>query len=172
MFTSQDLTLAEEIITACRDRSIGLTTVESCTGGLISALLTSVSGSSSVIHSNLVTYANEAKTHFAHVSPDIIKAHGAVSEETVCAMAEGGLKSLQSFKAFSQHISLAVTGIAGPGGGTYDNPVGTVWHGIACDWPGETKCFIQCYSGDRMNIRLSAMREILVQALEIINLQA
>lgn len=94
---------------------------ESCTGGLIAATMTSIPGSSQWFDCGLVTYSNDAKQRFLGVSAQILIQFGAVSQETVQAMAEGILQRSQA------HFSLAVSGIAGPGGGSKEKPVGTVW---------------------------------------------
>lgn len=98
---------------------------ESCTGGLITAALTSVSGSSNVVDMGICTYANSAKTQLVGVPPSILKRHGAVSPHTAIFMARGMLKVADS------DIALSVTGVAGPTGGTKRAPIGTVWCGLA-----------------------------------------
>jgi nicotinamide-nucleotide amidase len=102
-----------------------LAVAESCTGGLISHMMTNVAGSSEYFLFSGVVYANEAKMNILGVSPDILDAHGAVSEETVTAMAEGARK------AAGATYGIATSGIAGPGGGTDEKPVGTVCVGLA-----------------------------------------
>lgn len=97
-----------------------IVTVESCTGGLISSALTDVPGSSEAVHGGFVTYANEAKERMVGVPADLLEAHGAVSEPVARAMAEGALRTADAA------IAIAVTGIAGPGGGTEGKPVGLV----------------------------------------------
>lgn len=117
---------AEKILTAARKKKLKIVTAESCTGGLISALFTEVPGSSSVFDRGFVTYSNEAKMENIGVPSDLIEGHGAVSEEVSRAMAAGAL--IHS----SADISISVTGIAGPGGGSSGRPVGTVH--MACGW--------------------------------------
>lgn len=168
MFSNNDITLVTKIVSLCSRHAIGLTTIESCTGGLISALLTSVSGSSSIIHSNIVTYANAAKIHYAHVDKEMLKIHGAVSTEIAQAMAEGGLAELIKFKAHTHQLALSVTGIAGPGGGTDAKPVGTVCFGMAASWldnPTSEQCH---FDGDRQEIRLQATHHSLLGAERIL----
>jgi nicotinamide-nucleotide amidase len=97
-----------------------IATAESCTGGLVSALLTEIPGSSAVVERGFVTYSNEAKSDMLGVSADVIARHGAVSEPVARAMAEGALTRSRA------DVAVAITGIAGPGGGTADKPVGLV----------------------------------------------
>ena len=117
--------LAIALLEACQEHSIMLATAESCTGGLIIAALTDIAGSSAVVDRGFITYSNEAKMEMLGVSKATIEAHGAVSRETVLEMAAGALTHSQA------KISLAVTGIAGPSGGSAEKPVGLVWFGIA-----------------------------------------
>lgn len=100
-------------------------TAESCTGGLIAATLTEIAGSSSVVDRGFVTYSNEAKTDMLGVPADVINAHGAVSEPVARSMAEGALVRSQA------DITISVTGVAGPGGGSAEKPIGTVHFGCA-----------------------------------------
>ncbi|EJF80666.1 competence/damage-inducible protein CinA domain [Bartonella sp. DB5-6] len=116
---------AREVLTACRQKGLLLTTVESCTGGLIAANLTTIAGSSDVFDCGFVVYSNESKTHLVGVCTELIKNYGAVSKEVALAMAEGGLKHSQA------GIAIAVTGIAGPGGACLDKPRGLVHFAIA-----------------------------------------
>ena len=111
---------AGKLISLCRERNIVLATAESCTGGLIAALLTEVPGSSAVLDRAFVTYSNAAKTQMLGVSAKTIESHGAVSNEVALAMVEGALNRSAA------DIAVAVTGIAGPDGGTGDKPVGLV----------------------------------------------
>jgi len=113
------------VIRLLREKGLKLATAESCTGGLIAHRLTNVPGSSEVFTHGWITYANEAKTDQLGVPAEIISSHGAVSEETARAMAEGALI------AGNADLSLAITGIAGPTGGTEDKPVGTAWLALA-----------------------------------------
>jgi nicotinamide-nucleotide amidase len=113
------------VIRLLREKGLKIATAESCTGGLISHRLTNVPGSSEVFTHGWITYANEAKTGQLGVPAEIISMHGAVSEETARAMAEGALI------ASNADLALAITGIAGPTGGTEDKPVGTAWLALA-----------------------------------------
>lgn len=117
--------LAINFIAACRNAGIMAATAESCTGGMIAAAITDIAGSSDVLDRGFVTYSNQAKMEMLGVSRQTLEIHGAVSHETVLEMAEGALARSHS------GIALAVTGIAGPGGGSAEKPVGLVWFGVA-----------------------------------------
>jgi len=127
-----------------------LATAESCTGGWIAKLLTDIAGSSAWFERGLVTYSNAAKTQLLGVPAGIIEVHGAVSEATVRAMAEGALNVSDA------EAALAVSGIAGPGGGSPEKPVGTVW----LAWAGkgrETEARRFLFPGDREAVRRQAV---------------
>ncbi len=118
---SQALTSrATALIDLCRRKRLMLATAESCTGGLIAGLITSVPGSSDVLDCGFVTYSNAAKTRMIGVPAELITRHGAVSEQVARAMAEGALENSEA------QIAISVTGVAGPGGGTAAKPVGLV----------------------------------------------
>jgi nicotinamide-nucleotide amidase len=117
--------LANALLQACQQRGIMLATAESCTGGMIIAALTDIAGSSAVVDRGFITYSNEAKMEMLGVSAATLEAHGAVSRETVLEMAAGALARSRA------GLALAVTGIAGPGGGSAEKPVGLVWFGVA-----------------------------------------
>ena len=123
MFDQQTLDRAETVIRQATAKSVVIATAESCTGGMIAAALTEIAGSSAVLDRGFVTYSNEAKTEMLDVSAQVIASHGAVSEETARAMAQGAVHNSRA------GISVSVTGIAGPGGGTAEKPVGLVWFG-------------------------------------------
>jgi nicotinamide-nucleotide amidase len=116
--------LARQFLQACKARGILVATAESCTGGGIIALLTDMPGSSAMVDRGFVTYSNEAKMDMLGVRPETLEAHGAVSAETVGEMAAGALRNSRA------GVTLAVTGIAGPDGGSPGKPVGLVWFGI------------------------------------------
>lgn len=124
-FDPATLELARDLLAACRAAGLTLGTVESCTGGLVSGALTAIPGSSDVVMAGLVTYSNAAKTELAGVPAELVARHGAVSVEVARAMAEGGRSRL------GVDVCLAVTGIAGPGGGTKAKPVGLVHFAVA-----------------------------------------
>jgi nicotinamide-nucleotide amidase len=117
--------LARQVLAACEERGIMLATAESCTGGMIAAALTDIAGSSTVVDRGFVTYSNEAKTEMLGVRPETLEAHGAVSRETALEMAAGALANSRA------GIAVSVTGVAGPGGGSAEKPVGLVWFGLA-----------------------------------------
>ncbi len=112
--------LAEQVLQKARGLGLKIATAESCTGGLVAAALTSIAGSSDVFDRGFVTYSNEAKAEMLGVNSALIEKHGAVSEEVAVAMAACALKGSRA------QISVAVTGIAGPGGGSAEKPVGLV----------------------------------------------
>jgi nicotinamide-nucleotide amidase len=116
---------AATLLDLLRARELKLATAESCTGGLIAAILTEVPGSSDVFERGFVTYSNEAKAEMLGVPAALIKEHGAVSEEVARAMAEGALRNSRA------DIAVSVTGVAGPGGGTEAKPVGLIHFGAA-----------------------------------------
>jgi len=117
--------LARTVLAACEARGIMLATAESCTGGMIIAALTDIAGSSSVVDRGFITYSNDAKMEMIGVQPSTLAIHGAVSEATAREMAQGALARSKS------GIAVAVTGVAGPSGGTPEKPVGLVWFGVA-----------------------------------------
>lgn len=116
---------ATAVLAALRAAGIMVATAESCTGGLIAGALTEIAGSSDVVDRGFVTYSNEAKTEMLGVSAELIGTHGAVSEPVARAMAEGALARSRA------GVTVSVTGVAGPGGGSVEKPVGTVWFGAA-----------------------------------------
>lgn len=117
--------LAGRLVQRCADLGLSLVTAESCTGGMIAQRITSVAGSSSVFWGGFVTYSNQAKTSVLGVSEDLLNAYGAVSEQVVVEMARGALRLSDA------DLGVSVSGIAGPGGGTTEKPVGTVWISVA-----------------------------------------
>jgi len=146
--------LAEAVLTACRDKGMKLATTESCTGGMVAAALTDIAGSSDVVERGFVTYSNEAKSELLGVAHALIAAHGAVSAEVAAAMAEGALARAPV------DLSVAITGVAGPGGGSVSKPVGLVWfastrHGT------KTMTETHIFPGDRAAVRLAATRRAL-----------
>lgn len=113
--------LEQEIGELLKAKKLSLSTAESCTGGGIAALITSVPGSSDYFNGGIVAYSNEVKMSLLHVSAETLENYGAVSRETVTEMAKGAMKTLKT------DCAVATSGIAGPGGGTPEKPVGTVW---------------------------------------------
>ena len=123
--TRENKILAKAVVEECANQQAMIATAESCTGGLISAALTDVSGSSAIFDRGFTTYSNQAKEELLGVSKSLLEKYGAVSAEVAEAMAIGALKrSLAT-------VTVSVTGIAGPSGGTAEKPVGLVWFGLA-----------------------------------------
>lgn len=159
MFPETIETLTRLVIDRLTERRMMLVTAESCTGGLIVGALTEIAGSSSAIHGGFVTYANQAKHQMLGVPSDMLVEFGAVSEQVARAMAEGALETS------STDIAIAVTGVAGPGGGTDEKPVGLVH--FACATPHKT-IHISRELGDigRTQIRLATVEQALRLVLE------
>lgn len=130
MFDKEITGRAIAVLEACRAKGLTVATVESCTGGLVSGALTAIPGSSDVVAGGLVTYSNAAKSALAGVPSPLIAEHGAVSEPVARAMAQGGRERLES------SLAVAITGVAGPGGGSTVKPVGLVH--FACASPAGT----------------------------------
>ena len=142
---------------ALRTRGWMLATAESCTGGLIAAACTDLAGSSDWFERGFVSYSNAAKTALLGVPPALIAVHGAVSEPVARAMAAGALARSPA------QLSLAVTGIAGPTGGSADKPVGTVWFGWCVG--GQTHAERQHFDGDRAAVRAQTVTHALRRLL-------
>ena len=140
-----------DVLTALQGKT--LVTAESLTGGGIGGALTSVSGSSAVYKGGIISYTNEVKHRILGVPQNILDQHGAVSEPVARAMAEGVRKLLEA------DVAVSVTGLAGPGGDEYGNPVGTVFVGYSDVHLTEVKCFL--FSGDRESIRKQTAEEAL-----------
>ena len=154
MFDPDLIQAAAALLAECRSRGLMLATAESCTGGLIAGVLTEVAGSSDVLDRGFVTYSNDAKSDMLGVPPELIEANGAVSGPVAASMAGGAL--LRSRAA----LTVAVTGVAGPGGGSEGKPVGTVWFGLAGHGaPPSTEC--QVFPGNRTAIRWATVEHAL-----------
>ncbi|WP_152048208.1 CinA family protein [Aureimonas psammosilenae] len=123
--TKETSVLASRLVALLIERKLVIATAESCTGGMIAAALTDIPGSSAILDRGFVTYSNAAKTEMIGVPADLILRHGAVSAEVAVAMAEGALACSKA------DLAVAVTGVAGPGGGSTEKPVGLVHFGIA-----------------------------------------
>jgi nicotinamide-nucleotide amidase len=159
-FTHEQIALARRVLARCRERGERLVTAESCTGGLIAACLTEIAGSSEVFDRGFVTYDDRAKRALLGVSAADLERSGAVSEVVARAMAAGALVDANAQR------SVAVTGIAGPGGGTADKPVGTVHIASACA-SGAIAHERHLFAGDRSAVRaatLSAALSLLLRA--------
>jgi len=149
IFGGRDDTYPLVVGRALREAGLTLGVAESCTGGLVGAMLTSVPGASDYLLFDAVTYANAAKESVLGVSPDTLRAHGAVSEEVAAEMAEGALRIAGA------DLAVAITGIAGPGGGSPEKPVGTVCFALARRG-AETFTHRRRIPGDRDRIRTLA----------------
>lgn len=146
MFSQEITTKAHDILRTLRERNYKLVSAESCTGGLLSAALTEIPNSSEVFERGYVTYSNESKIELLTVPTFFIEDFGAVSHQTAVAMAEGALLMSRA------DISISITGVAGPDGGTDKSPVGTVY--IATAYTGhESICEMHSFSGSRHTIR-------------------
>jgi nicotinamide-nucleotide amidase len=143
-----------------RAKAWRLVTAESCTGGLIAAACTAVAGSSDWFERGFITYSNEAKHESIGVDAALIAAHGAVSGEVAKAMAEGALVHSQA------QIAVAVTGVAGPGGGTRAKPVGTVWLAV-CRAGVDTHVELLNLQGDRAAIREATVHAALQRLIDV-----
>ena len=151
MDTSTSLPLVTQLAQALAGRGWMMTTAESCTGGLIAGACTELAGSSLWFDRGVVTYSNEAKVDLLGVPAELIAQHGAVSEPVAMAMAQGALAKSQA------QIAVAVTGVAGPGGGSPDKPVGTVWLAWACH-DGLVQAERHVFGGDRAAVRSATVR--------------
>ena len=153
---------AATLLAACRAKGHTIVTAESCTGGLVAAILTEVPGSSDVFERGFVTYSNLAKTEQLGVPPELIEEHGAVSKVVAHAMALGALARS------SADLAVAVTGVAGPGGGTAAKPIGLV-HFAAVRRGGETRHIARRFQDDgRSAIRLGAAEQALMLLQELV----
>ena len=154
MFPDNLIALAREVIDGCKRESLRVATAESCTGGLIAGCLTAVSGASDVLQHGIVTYSNPAKNRFLGVPEKMLEEFGAVSEEVARAMSEGALR------AEDTDITVSVTGIAGPGGGSEEKPVGLVHISVARTG-FEILHERHVFAGDRNEVRLQTIEAAL-----------
>ena len=152
--------LCEQVAQALLARNWRLATAESCTGGMIAAACTDLSGSSQWFDRGFVTYSNEAKQEMLGVDPALIARQGAVSEVVARAMAFGAVRHAQA------QASVAVTGIAGPTGGSLDKPVGTVWFAFQVD--GRLSSEMRRFDGDRAAVRSATVEHALRRLLELV----
>ncbi|MDH5773093.1 MAG: CinA family protein [Rhodospirillaceae bacterium] len=142
--------MVEDLIAVCREKKIKLALAESCTGGLVAGCITSVSGSSDIFDRGFVTYSNQAKIEMLGVSESTLEKFGAVSEETAIAMAEGAIKKSGG------ELALSITGIAGPGGGSEEKPVGLVHIAVARK-NTTTRSERHIFKGNRDRVRIQAV---------------
>ncbi len=154
--------LARELGTLLGERGWRMASAESCTGGWIAQSMTAIAGSSDWFEAALVTYSNAAKVSMLGVPAMTIEAHGAVSEATALAMASGAIATV------GVEVAVAVTGVAGPGGGSEDKPVGTVWFGFAVDGQA-TRAVVQHFPGDRREVRARTVAYALSYLIETLS---
>ena len=153
--------LAAKLGASLTNKKLWITTAESCTGGGISYALTDMAGSSAYIDRCFVTYSNEAKHELLGVNTEVLKQFGAVSKETVEQMVTGAMQ------AANADVGIAVSGIAGPGGGSVEKPVGTVWVAIKIlDKLSVNHCL---FAGNRAEVRLQVIEYSLEKTIELIN---
>ena len=156
------LEITSELILNSKQKGFRIATAESCTGGLIAGSLTSISGSSAVFECGFITYSNNSKIKILGVLPGDIDKFGAVSETVVCQMAEGAMKNS------SAQLTVAVTGVAGPDGGSLEKPVGTVFVASAC--LGRKTLYERfLFEGDREKVRLDTVLAALKMMLKQLN---
>lgn len=152
--------LEEQLVELLCKRHYTVTTAESCTGGMIAGTIVNVAGASDVLNEGYITYSNEAKKHLVNVSAQSLKSYGAVSEQVAKEMAEGAAK------AASSNMALSATGIAGPGGGTEEKPVGLVY--IGCHLNGQTVVKKYLFHGSRLENRMHTVEEALKLAIAML----
>lgn len=153
--------LAAQLADVLRARGMRVATAESCTGGLVAAAITSIAGSSEWFERGFVTYSNDAKCEMLGVSPDLIAAHGAVSEAVARAMAQGAMAKSGA------DCALSVTGVAGPGGGTRGKPVGMVCFGWSLR-AGAPIVATRHFAGDRSAVRAGAVEVSLAGLIRLV----
>jgi nicotinamide-nucleotide amidase len=153
VYGEDETDLAEIVLQQCRERSLRIAVAESCTGGLLGARLTSVPGSSDVFHGGVIAYDDDVKVEQLGVDPATLRTHGAVSEQVAREMALGIARLMRT------QVGIAITGIAGPGGGTAEKPVGLVW--IAASIDGTLRTSHRVYPGNRQEIRERAAQAAL-----------
>ncbi len=152
--------MIEELIDKLRCQGLTLSTAESCTGGAIAATVTSVAGASDVFLGGIVSYSNEAKENLLGVSDQTLRIHGAVSQQTVRQMVEGACRALHT------DCAVATSGIAGPGGGTPQKPVGTVW--MAWKTPTGVITELHHFPGSRAEVVAAAKAKAIARLTELI----
>jgi nicotinamide-nucleotide amidase len=174
VFESDNVKQAQRLMQCLNDRGMMMVTAESCTGGLIAALMTELPGSSTVFDRSFVTYSNAAKSAMLDVTVQCLADHGAVSRETALAMADGALKHSRAVPAKAM-LAVAVTGVAGPSGGSVAKPVGLVHIAAAMtsvsDQSQRAPLHRECRFGDlgRDAIRMTSVRQAIDLALALID---
>lgn len=152
--------LAQELLKIFLPHGLRLVTAESCTGGMVAAAITDMPGSSKFFECGFVTYSNQAKQDMLGVPAEIIENYGAVSEQCAAVMAAGALRNTHA------DISVSITGIAGPDGGSDEKPVGLVY--LAVTYKGKTKVMSHNFEGDRSAIRKQAVESALAMLIEVV----
>ena len=160
--------LAKTLLELLENQNVMIATAESCTGGMIAATLTDIAGSSAVVDRGYVTYSNAAKQDMLGVQAELITRHGAVSEDVVRAMAASAVNKIDHDGG---KIAIAVSGIAGPGGGTDEKPVGLVWFGCASRIGNKLTIIAekQIFKGDRIDVREAATQHGLSMMIEMVS---
>jgi nicotinamide-nucleotide amidase len=165
--------IVQQLATKLQSQGLLLTTAESCTGGMIAAACTDLAGSSAWFDRGFITYSNDAKTAMLGVSSSMIRRHGAVSEEVAHAMVSGAVRVIADSVAgrpypagLTGHIAVAVTGVAGPGGGSDLKPVGTVCFGFSVG--GVVTTCTQHFEGDRAAVREQTVAFALMELLRLL----
>ena len=161
MYVNNISELAADLVRKATERGIMIATAESCTGGLLSAAITSISGSSAIFDCGFITYSNKAKTEILGVPPSLIAEYGAVSENVAKAMAIGAKQH-----SCGANIAISITGIAGPGGGSETKPVGLVW--VAINFYDKIYTFENFFSGNREEIRAQSVCFCLITFLQLL----
>ena len=158
-FSMNDKNQSYEIGMLLKSRGLWLATAESCTGGLLGHLITTTAGSSEYYLGGFITYSNETKEHWLGVDSATLKQYGAVSRETVLEMARGVRNSFGENTQPEKIIGISISGIAGPGGGSPEKPVGTVWFGISSASGDEA--FMFQFRGNRSRVKLRSAEKAL-----------
>ncbi len=156
-------TQAQQLGEALLSRGLKVTTAESCTGGGIACSITDIAGSSAWFERGFVTYSNAAKSEMLGVDPALIEREGAVSEAVVVAMARGACA------ASGNDLGVAVSGVAGPGGGSPEKPVGTVWLSCYLAAEDKTHCRLLQLEGDRLAVRRQTIAAALQECLALLD---
>lgn len=159
--TGEGKSLEDCLVKKLALKGLSITTAESCTGGLIAGTIINAPGASAVLNEGYITYSNEAKVRLVGVSKETLNTYGAVSEQTALEMAVGAAK------AANADVALSSTGIAGPGGGTKEKPVGLVY--IGCCVCGKTKVIKCQLSGSRTENRIQTVHEALLLVMELLD---
>lgn len=156
--TEEIIKLAEQVVNSAKKLNVTISTAESCTGGLIAAAITSVAGASEIFYGGAVAYHNSAKRNLLGVDNAVLENYGAVSPQCAIQMASG------SVAVYDTLLAVSVTGIAGPGGGSKEKPIGTVW--LGCSSPFGNYAYLCHFEGSREEIRYATVKESLMLLLK------